>query len=155
MMILYVIMITEENIENKSINIHRCFWCNAMEFTKKIKVPIGWSPTKTMGTLIFFCEFCSISPKTCILYQISGDFGRKLNFIQIFCNWLIWKTLTWLVYQILGDFGRKLKFIQILYICLIWKILTWLVYQISGELGGNSMSYEFCAFAWFEKLWHD
>ena len=26
------------------INIRRCFWCNAKEFTKKIKVPIGGSP---------------------------------------------------------------------------------------------------------------
>ena len=38
-------------------NIFRCFWCNAAEFTKKIKVPIDGSPTKnqkTMGTLIFW-----------------------------------------------------------------------------------------------------
>ena len=66
MMILYVIMIIEENIENKSINIHRCFWCNAMEFTKKIKVPIDGSPTKnqkTMGTLIFWVNFAALHQK--------------------------------------------------------------------------------------------
>ena len=56
-------MIIEENIENKSINIHRCFWCNAMEFTKKIKVPIGWSPTKTMGTLIFLVNSAALHQK--------------------------------------------------------------------------------------------
>ena len=34
-------------------NIHRCFWCTAMKFTKKIKVPImatNGSPNKTIET---------------------------------------------------------------------------------------------------------
>ena len=30
-------------------NIHRCFWCTAMEFTKTIKVPIN-PPNKTIET---------------------------------------------------------------------------------------------------------
>ena len=47
-------------------NIRRCFWCNAAEFTKKIKVPIDGSPTKnqkTMGTLIFWVNFAALHQK--------------------------------------------------------------------------------------------
>ena len=46
-------------------NTHLCFWFNAAEFTKKIKVPVvlvGDPP----NTKIFFCEFLGVKPKASI-----------------------------------------------------------------------------------------
>ena len=52
------------------LNIHRCFWCNAAEFTKKIKVSIGCSPSLKFGDFDFFGEFHDVTPKTPIYMYI-------------------------------------------------------------------------------------
>ena len=100
---------------------------------------LGWS----LGKLIFrpiLPIWLFWKSLTWLVYQILGDFGRKLNFVRILCIWLFWKTLTWLVYQISGDFGRILNFVRILSIWLFWKTLTWLVYiKFWVILGGNSI----------------
>ena len=89
-----------------------------MGFTKKIKVPIDGSPTKsqkTMGSLIFLVNSAALHQKhLCILNQISGDFWGKLNFVQILPIWTFCKSLTGLVYQISDDFWGKLNFVRIL-----------------------------------------
>ena len=127
------------------------FWCKSKEFTKKnqspqfppplppaspsFSLPPPWNLTKIIieneswlmmpndSSKFFFRQYI-----IWLVYQISDDFGRKLNFVRILCIWLFWKSLTWLVYQISGDFGRKLNFVRILCIWLFWKNLTWLVY---------------------------
>ena len=43
--------------------IHRCFWFNAMESTKKSKFPIGGGLTKAMGTLICLVNFAALHQK--------------------------------------------------------------------------------------------
>ena len=102
------------------LSIHRSFWCNIMEFTKKKKSPNFRLGEQPMGTLIFWWIQQHYTKNTNVYY-------RKHNFVRILCIWLFWKTLTWLVYQILDDFCRKLNFVRILCIWLIWKTLTWLL----------------------------
>ena len=55
-----------------SYNIHWCFWCNAAEFTKKIKDPIVFwllVGDPSMGTLIFFVNSMALHQKhQCIVW---------------------------------------------------------------------------------------
>ena len=46
-----------------SFHLHRCFFCNTAEFTKKIKVPIDLVGEPN-GDFDFFGEFHGITPKT-------------------------------------------------------------------------------------------
>ena len=53
-------------------NIFRCFWCNAAEFTQKIKVPIVFwflVGDPSMGTLIFLVNSAALHQKHLCIFR--------------------------------------------------------------------------------------